>query len=408
MGKEMGAVVFIKNEDIEQIMNAIVSKFGQEWNGSNVLPLVRDDVRCEIQVLCKFMGEDIKKSVNDMEHGMSDHMLSFPTEGADDVKGNLMHFITGANTAVLINIAECEGKDTGDTFIETYDDVMEIFNDILKQFGGGVIAHSDASGFYDENDDMILGDEGECEVEDYFPFEYVDSPEFLSEATERQMNRRNENMKFLFDNKIFCIELPINNDDEVVKIRSVEEIARRTVGVLLVSVYSECLLNPEENMKCKEALKFIKKIAKTMNIDDLREVMSPAEYAYVNNKKSKEEERIEYSWNYEHLYALEWALGLNEWNMPVDICNVGKCVEIMSKFSSIDDIINNSNMRSKKEILDKADLIYRMDWACVDAWIHGLTGPAQLNPGVTQARHKTLNWLINMDDAEWDDVSTPT
>lgn len=136
--------------------------------------------------------------------------------------------------------------------------------------------------------------------------------------------------------------------------------------------------------------------------------MSPAEYAYVNNKKSKEEERIEYSWNYEHLYALEWALGLNEWNMPVDICNVGKCVEIMSKFSSIDDIINNSNMRSKKEILDKADLIYRMDWACVDAWIHGLTGPAQLNPGVTQARHKTLNWLINMDDAEWDDVSTPT
>ncbi len=254
---------------------------------------------------------------------MSDCMLSFPTEGADDVKGNLLHFITGANTAVLINIAECEGKDTGGTFIETYDDVMEIFNDILKQFGGGVIAHADASGF-------------------------------LSEATERLMNRRNE------------------------------------------------------NMKCKEALKFIKKIAKTKNIDDLREVMSPAEYAYVNNKKSKEDERIEYSWNYEHLYALEWALGLNEWNMPVDICNVGKCLEIMSKFSSIDDIINNSNMRSKKEILDKADLIYRMDWVCVDAWIHGLTGPAQLNPGVTQARHKTLNWLINMDDAEWDDVSTPT
>ena len=49
-------------------------------------------------------------------------------------------------------------KIQGGTFIETYDDVMEIFNDILKQFGGGVIAHADASGF-------------------------------LSEATERQMNR---------------------------------------------------------------------------------------------------------------------------------------------------------------------------------------------------------------------------
>lgn len=56
----MGAVVFIKNEDIEQIMNAIVSKFDQEWNGSNVLSLVRDDVRCELQVLCKFMGRRLR------------------------------------------------------------------------------------------------------------------------------------------------------------------------------------------------------------------------------------------------------------------------------------------------------------------------------------------------------------
>ncbi|MDD6858886.1 MAG: hypothetical protein PUD71_11060 [Lachnospiraceae bacterium] len=41
-------------------MNAIVSKFVQEWNGSNVLSLVRDDVRCELQVLCKFMGRRLR------------------------------------------------------------------------------------------------------------------------------------------------------------------------------------------------------------------------------------------------------------------------------------------------------------------------------------------------------------
>lgn len=53
-----------------------------------------------------------------------------------------------------------------------------------------------------------------------------------------------------------------------------------------------------------------------------------------------------------------------------------------------------------------------MDWAAVDARIHrmthGIIGPAGLEHGVVQARHKTLNWLIGFNDEEWYEVSTPT
>ena len=48
-----------------------------------------------------------------------------------------------------------------------------------------------------------------------YPFEYVENPEFLAQATENQMRRRNENMKYLFDKNIYVMELPVNEDDEV-------------------------------------------------------------------------------------------------------------------------------------------------------------------------------------------------
>lgn len=83
-------------------------------------------------------------------------------------------------------------------------------------------------------------------------------------------------------------------------------------------------------------------------------------------------------------------------------------VRVIPESANIDDICSRINVRSKKEILDKADLIYRMDWACIDALMHGMNCPGEMNPGVVQARHKTLNWLIGWGNGDWDSVDTPT
>lgn len=80
----------------------------------------------------------------------------------------------------------------------------------------------------------------------------------------------------------------------------------------------------------------------------------------------------------------------------------------LRKFDSVEDICKKTTMRNPSEILDKADLIYRMDWAAVDARIHHMSGPTGLEHGVVQARHKTLNWMINFQGDTWDDVNTPT
>ena len=406
--REINLAVFLHTEDWTEIMKTVARKFGQEWDGKNTMLLGNEQVRCEVQVLARSMGDKYAEYIHSIGHALSGHMLGFPGENLDDVKGNLLHYITRADNYIMVNVIANEESCPKEIFEENFENTMDLFEDVAKELNGGVIAFANGAAFFDEQDNIILDQDGTCQIEDYFPFVYKENAEFLADVTQRQLNRRNENMKYLMEQKIYCMELPVNEDDENVTIRTVEEIAKRAVGVMLVSLYSECLLSPQHNMTVQEAMEYILGVAKEFQIDDLSDVMSPKEYAYVNNQQSTEQEQIAYSWNYEHLYMLEWALGLQEWNMPVEICDVAGCVRILSQYASLDDIVANCSPRSKKEILDKADLIYRMDWACVDARIHGLTGPAHMDHGVTQARHKTANWLIGFENQEWDSVDTPT
>jgi hypothetical protein len=61
-----------------------------------------------------------------------------------------------------------------------------------------------------------------------------------------------------------------------------------------------------------------------------------------------------------------------------------------------------------QEILDQADLILRLDWACVNARVKKEPAPGNLDKGVVFERHHSLNWLINYMNQDWDNVSTDT
>ena len=65
--------------------------------------------------------------------------------------------------------------------------------------------------------------------------------------------------------------------------------------------------------------------------------------------------------------------------------------------------------KRQDDLLDEADLIFRYDWACVDARIKGEPAPAGLNSEVVYERHWGLNWLIDADGQnDWDLVSCNT
>jgi len=103
-----------------------------------------------------------------------------------------------------------------------------------------------------------------------------------------------------------------------------------------------------------------------------------------------------------------WALGfVDTLPFPADICDVPKIVGIINRYTTYDSFLAASVLRSKEEILDETDLIYRYNWACVDARINNRSMDT-INTGVVLERHHALNWLTTYCDQDWDDVTTDT
>lgn len=403
--QETLVVLFSREQDLETIMSGFCNSFGIENSGGNGnhLHLENNVQMVDINVFISTMGEDFKEFIAKQKNMVSGYFSQIK-DCDEDVKINLIHHIQQSCTFIPIKIGTSEEKDG----IIDIQNVLDIILDTMHNMDG-VLVIDEGRTALNENGEVILSDEKDSQVEYYFPFKLKDNPEFLKDCTERQKARRDENMKYLFEKHIYVCELPVNEDDECVKLRNKEEVVKRMIGTLVVSLYSEALLNPQENMDVHEAREFIATVMKNLSIDDRKEILTKEELDYINDDDSDEETRIEFSWHYEHLYALEWLLGMTEWNYPDVICDVGLMVRNINRFHSVEDICANTTLRPKKEILDKADLIYRMDWAAVDARIHRMSGPADLDGGVVQARHKTLNWMIRfMDEEDWDLVDIPT
>lgn len=65
-------------------------------------------------------------------------------------------------------------------------------------------------------------------------------------------------------------------------------------------------------------------------------------------------------------------------------------------------------LKPVSELLDALDLHYRLHWITTDFRMKDKQPPASIISDVIQERHYALNWLTNFENADWDDVDTPT
>ena len=113
-------------------------------------------------------------------------------------------------------------------------------------------------------------------------------------------------------------------------------------------------------------------------------------------------------WRYASALVLFWSLGLVEELGPPDgPRDPGEFIRLLRDVPR-EEILSRAEMRSKEEVLDAADLIYRYRWAVVDAEINGKAMPPGVHPGVALERHWALNWLIRHQNEEWDHVGLDT
>src|SRR5688572_13852104 len=144
--------------------------------------------------------------------------------------------------------------------------------------------------------------------------------------------------------------------EEEVNTRNKDEVVDRALALNYVGLKGEGL---EKNI-----LEEIDKKYRVM------QKLSPKEKGFAGDSHPSQQELTDATWKYEGLHVLLWALGfIDSLSYPDKQCNVPADLTIIKNMTE-EEFRQKAKLRSKKEILDQADLALRINWACVDANIN--------------------------------------
>ena len=176
--------------------------------------------------------------------------------------------------------------------------------------------------------------------------------------------------------------------------RTTEEVALRAIALTVVAVKGESL---DQDLTRDLIKRF-----------DIYDSFTPDERRFIDDLSPSEHDRVQFSWRYESLNVMLWALSfIKQLGRPDRIVDAGHVVSFPADLGR-KRFLKKAKLRAMSEILDETDLIYRYHWATTEARIKGTPPPAGLEPGVVYERHYSLNWLVRYFDQEWDKVSTDT
>lgn len=290
--------------------------------------------------------------------------------------------------------------------IETEEDISEeFFNELLQLaealdavifWGGGSLLNAQGQ--------LLLDVNGESEVEDYTVTAHTSYLDDTRPPSADAVERKARSEQGLAAQGVpYNANLPARAGEQDTTIRTKEEVAQRAVALCIAALKGECL-GAGESDDDTAAL-----VQEVIDKYDASAFFSPDEKSFLDQHGAQQQEVIRFSWGYEAYHVMLWALGyVEELSAPTELCNVSKDVGYLQQKDSYAEFLSDATLRSKAEILDEADLIYRYNWVCVNSRIKEELPPAGLNPGVAYERHRALNWLICYLDQAWDEVRTDT
>ncbi len=187
--------------------------------------------------------------------------------------------------------------------------------------------------------------------------------------------------------------------EEKVTIRAKDEVVDRAIALCYLELKSE-----------KADKKMLADFAKRYNI---MAKLTPAEKEFALTENPTNQQMIDANWRAESFHVMLWALGyIDQLKYPNEVCNISDDVKhLFSKTEK--EFKEKAKLKTKAEILDQADLILRLHWACVNETLKPVARPSKadmldLDKSVVYERHYSLNWLINYLNQDWDNITTDT
>ena len=382
----MNANILTHKSDLSSIPAMLRDKYGP-----NSVSLEGDDDNWTSLVLTKrkLLGKSELKfnalrkgsQLEQIKGGLNHVFSSIPTD-QDEIRQKLLIRIAHFNSAIAVD---------PETKLRGFEDILFA---VAKELQG--LIFWDGNQMLNEKGRLILDFKGNCRVNDLEVFAEYDAEAEEAAATEDARARKQTNLEWLDEMAVPHIDhLPPIQGEEETTLRSVEEISSRCLALTLVALKGEGL---EQEV--------VEKVYQDLELEGK---LSPDEQTFFELAEPSQQDRVNFVWRYESLFVLLWALGYaDELGYPGSICDVQAVVKAVHGAGGLAGLVEGANLRSKSEILDEADRIYRLHWAVVDARLRGDGAPADLDSSVVYERHYALNWLIGYQGDDWDEVGTDT
>lgn len=285
----------------------------------------------------------------------------------------------------------------GDIAIEPGDATFTLIERIAQKIGGVVFADG---GIFLPGRGLLFGPGAEPAAQ----FGLTATEEQLKGAvrtsldhpapSERQLKRREKSGVAVRALGLPVLEsLPVIEDDSETEPQDVPSVVRRMLCIAVCAVKAE-----------KAEREFIEQLIDRYQI---REWLSPQELSFLAEDKPSDRQMAKFGWRYECAHVLQWYLGYEPDLRPAhEHCDAKTVVgHLVDK--STGTLVEQAMPRSVAEVLDMADLYYRLHWATIDLRLKQKRSP-NADGEIVMERHYALNWLIRYQDAGWDDVQTDT
>ena len=185
--------------------------------------------------------------------------------------------------------------------------------------------------------------------------------------------------------------IPTLEEEESVKLKTDQEVAKR----IIILAYLNCAAQIEVK---QEILAFLKAEA-------LWESVTEEEKELFEKPAFTEDEITTILWRSESILLLLWALRkVQTLDVPIEEVDMNDIIRLLPPFlSSTADFVHSATLRSVSEILDQADLIFRLHWVLRQAHVDG-SAPLALHPGIVYERNYAIDWVTCVRD-QWNELA---
>jgi len=191
----------------------------------------------------------------------------------------------------------------------------------------------------------------------------------------------------------FVDHLPVIENEQEARFKTAQDVAKR----LLILTYLNYVSEVEEDKNS---------IVKFFVSNELWDDVSECEKKLLTKTEPfEEQEKINISWQSEGIKEMLWCLGkIDVLELPSTQTEIPEILDHLPQFfEPTQDFINSAALRSKTEILNQCDLIYRIHWA-VQNDIENVNSKLKIHPNIVRERHCAINW-VRRSEQNWDDIT---